>query len=222
MAKCLPGMPCYNTIVYTTYPKGCATTEPSPFSLPLASDDLYYAGPNLPYTGIQTEDELTVALQRIDVKIGELTLPLTVHTQAETLGEVVFTMSSPANNDDPTVRIYQNRVTTTDATVTTLHTLAIPLNTTAWLEVYVVARRTGGAAGAAGDSAGYFQRVLFKNIAGTVTQVSTSWDVVKEDQGAWHMDTVISGTDVLVQVTGAVNNNIVWHLAELKVMMVST
>lgn len=59
-------MPCYDTIVYRTYPKGCATTEPSPFTLPLASDDLYYAGPNLPYTGIQTEDNITEALQRID------------------------------------------------------------------------------------------------------------------------------------------------------------
>lgn len=70
MAKCVPGMPCYSTIVYTTYPKGCATTEPSPFSLPLASDDLYYAGPNLPYTGIQTEDTITDALQKIDVLLN--------------------------------------------------------------------------------------------------------------------------------------------------------
>lgn len=64
-------MSCYDTIVYTTYPKGCATTEPSPFSLPLASDDLYYSGPNLPYTGIQTNTDLTEALQRIDTAIGE-------------------------------------------------------------------------------------------------------------------------------------------------------
>lgn len=72
MSKCLPGMPCYgnNVIVYTTYPSGCATTVPSPFTLPLSSDDLYYAGPNLPYTGIQTGDTITVALQKIDVQLN--------------------------------------------------------------------------------------------------------------------------------------------------------
>lgn len=64
-------MPCYGpSVIYTTYPKGCATTEPSPFSLPLSSDNIIYTGPNLPYTGIQTDDELTDALQKIDQKIG--------------------------------------------------------------------------------------------------------------------------------------------------------
>src|SRR5690348_11985145 len=59
MSRCLPGMPCYETIVYKTYPKGYTTSEPSPFSLPLSSDDITYSGPNLPYTGIQTDTELT-------------------------------------------------------------------------------------------------------------------------------------------------------------------
>lgn len=72
MAKCVPGMPCYNNgvIVYTTYPAGCGTYTPSPFTLPLPSDDLYYAGPNLPYTGINTEDTITVALQKIDEQLS--------------------------------------------------------------------------------------------------------------------------------------------------------
>lgn len=72
MAKCVPGMPCYsnNVIVYTTYPAGCATTVPSPFTLPLSSDSVYYAGPNLPYTGIQTEDTITTAIQKIDVQLN--------------------------------------------------------------------------------------------------------------------------------------------------------
>jgi hypothetical protein len=69
MSKCLPGTPCYkgnDVIVYTTYPRGCTSSQRSPYSLPLPSDDIYYAGPNLPYTGIQTEDDLTIALQHID------------------------------------------------------------------------------------------------------------------------------------------------------------
>lgn len=70
MGQCLPGMPCYETIVYTTYPKGCVTTESSPFTLPLSSDNVVYTGPNLPYTGIQTDTNLTEALQRIDAKLN--------------------------------------------------------------------------------------------------------------------------------------------------------
>ena len=69
MGKCVPGMPCYqgnDVKVYTTYPKGCTTSTPSPYTFPLSSDDLYYAGPNLSYTGIQTEDTITVVLQKLD------------------------------------------------------------------------------------------------------------------------------------------------------------
>lgn len=73
MAKCLPGTPCYkgnDVIVYTTYPKGCTSSSSSPLTLPISSDNLYYSGPNLPYTEINTLDDLTVALQKIDVKLS--------------------------------------------------------------------------------------------------------------------------------------------------------
>lgn len=73
MGQCIPSMPCYGTndvVVYTTYPKGCTSSTASPFSLPLSSDSLYYAGPNLPYTGIQTNDDITEALQKIDALLS--------------------------------------------------------------------------------------------------------------------------------------------------------
>jgi hypothetical protein len=91
MAKCVPGMPCYgaNVIVYTTYPNGCLTTVPSPFTLPLSSDSIYYAGPNLPYTGIQTEDTLTEAIQKIDVQLNP---------------EVIFELFVSAIDNNPTLK----------------------------------------------------------------------------------------------------------------------
>lgn len=73
MSKCLPGMSCYeggDVRVYYTYPKGCSTSQPSPTTIPLSSDNVFYAGPNLPYTGIQTEMTLTEALQRVDVLLN--------------------------------------------------------------------------------------------------------------------------------------------------------
>src|SRR5690606_14084038 len=72
MSKCVPGMPCWTTayqsglVVYTTYPQRCTT----PNSTLLSSDGLYYAGSNLPYTGIQTEDLITVAIEKIDQKLS--------------------------------------------------------------------------------------------------------------------------------------------------------
>jgi|SRR5687768_3009261 len=74
--QCVPGMPCYTEgyVVLTTYPRGCTTTEPSPYTLPLSSANVYYAGANLPYTGIQTTMSLTEAIQRIDATLAPAAL----------------------------------------------------------------------------------------------------------------------------------------------------
>lgn len=92
MAKCLPNMPCYkggDVIVYYTYPKGCTTSTPSPYTLPLSSDDLIYTGPNLPYTGIQTDMTITESLQRIDVQLNP---------------EVIFDLLIAAIDNNPTLK----------------------------------------------------------------------------------------------------------------------
>ncbi len=74
MGKCLPGSPCYkgnDVTIYTTYPKGCTSSTYNPCtSFPIRSIDVYYSGPNLPYSGINTEMLLTEALQRIDTKLN--------------------------------------------------------------------------------------------------------------------------------------------------------
>lgn len=103
-------------------------------------------------------------------------------------------------------------VRTTDATVTTLATLPLEDSSTYQMVADVVARRTGGSAGSAGDGASYrllgtFYRVSAGNatLIGTVTTVHSA-----ESQGAWSATLTASGTDVLVRVTGAANNNISW------------
>lgn len=92
MSRCAPGTPCYrgnDVMVYTTYPRGCSTSQPSPFTLPLSSDDIYYAGPNLPYTGIQTEYDITTALQYIDSLFNP---------------EEIFDLFMRAIDDNPTLK----------------------------------------------------------------------------------------------------------------------
>ncbi len=67
--QCLPGMPCYGqgAVVQYTYPYGCSTAQ---YRLPIRTEDVYYSGPNLPYTGIQTATLVTEAIQRIDVLLN--------------------------------------------------------------------------------------------------------------------------------------------------------
>lgn len=100
--------------------------------------------------------------------------------------------------------------TTTGAGAQTVVTYAIPTNTSVMLTASVQARRTGGAAGSAGDTAGYSFVSIAKNVAGTVTINVISANAF-EDQAAWDAAFAVSGTNVQLNVTGATNNNINWQ-----------
>ena len=63
---------------------GCVTCTPS--------TNLCYAGPNLPNTGIQNNDTLSLALQKIDAAIGAL-IPTTT-TTTTTLAPISFGIST--------------------------------------------------------------------------------------------------------------------------------
>jgi len=128
-----------------------------------------------------------------------------------TLGASTLSLVSTATNDDPTENTEQNRVATTDATVTTLHTIAIPTSTTIALDCNVTARRTGGASGTAEDGAAYEARAVYKNVAGTATEIGENLVVVGESQAAWTADFAASAGNALLRVTGAAGNNITWH-----------
>lgn len=112
-------------------------------------------------------------------------------------------------------------VSTTDATVTTIIRVKVPSTTTVTILSSVAARRTGGAAGTAEDGAGYLRYSVWKNVAGTATQIgSTTAVATNESQAGWDVTHAASGDEVLIQVTGAVNNNITW-LANARVLRVS-
>lgn len=135
-----------------------------------------------------------------------------LHVVQSSLGTSVLKLVSTATNDDPTKDFAQGRVTTNNATITTVQTIATTTDTTLQIKAEVIGRRTGGTGGTAGDGAGYFIVGTFKNIGGTVTQIGTTTNVhVVEDQAGWGCVFTISGTNILVQITGATNNNVVWH-----------
>jgi len=75
-----------------------------------------------------------------------------VHAQEQTLGNEVTGSESVATNTYPSDRLFQGRGTTTNNTLTTIMTLAMPYADAAYnLEVWVIARRTGGSSGSTGD-----------------------------------------------------------------------
>lgn len=100
---------------------------------------------------------------------------------------------------------------TTDATVATLQTIAIPLNATVWIETTIVARRNGGTGGAAGDAAVYKRTSRFKNVGGTVTQHNLQSDYTSEDVGGYNGTLDFTGTNARVRITGAANTNVSWQ-----------
>lgn len=146
--------------------------------------------------------------------IGEdRALAAILHVVQPTLGNEAFRVESTATNDDPSERVFQNRAATTDATVTTLHSFTIPASTTFHLTVWVTARRTGGAAGTAEDGAGYMIAATIKNVAGTATLIgAVNQLVVQEDQAAWDATIDVTAATARVRVTGALDNNVTWHM----------
>jgi hypothetical protein len=147
------------------------------------------------------------------VGIGIGSIPsATLHINQATLGSDIFRLVSTATNDDPTESTFQNRVATTDATVTTIHTFTPSNNQSFFVEAKVVARRTGGAAGAADDGAAYIVYAICKKNAGTLTVITTSTTTIGESQAGWNADSIASGASLLIRVTGAVNNNVTWHM----------
>lgn len=129
-----------------------------------------------------------------------------------TLETTVLALTTVATNDDPILVWQQGRTTTTDATVTTIQTITTSSNTCIMIDAKVVARRTGGTAGTAGDVAAYGRRAAFKNVSGVLTQIGTTLAIgTFESQAGWDCTIDSSGTNIRVRGTGAANNDVTWH-----------
>jgi hypothetical protein len=105
---------------------------------------------------------------------------------------------------------------TTNATATAVLSVATTSNSALALDCLVLGRRTGGSSGAAGDCGAYVLRAVAKNVAGTLTIVGQATTTIGESQAGWDVAAVVSGTSLLVKVTGAANNNVSWTLSGQK------
>lgn len=163
---------------------------------------------------------LTTATERAqltgsgDFAVGLTTTPQArVHFRCPTLGARVSRLETTATADDVIHDVIQGRVATTSATVATLLTLTLADDTAYLIEARVLARRTAGAAGAAGDCAAYLRRALAHRTAGggAVLVGTVEAPFEREDQTAWDCTIDASGNDLRVRVTGAASNTVTWH-----------
>lgn len=103
------------------------------------------------------------------------------------------------------------KTTTTDNTATAILRVPIQSGKTTMVVAHLVARRTGGTAGTAGDSAWYQLMGAYKNVAGTLTGIGTPSLIGGEDQAAWDFYFTSSGDEIVLTVLGATNNDITWE-----------
>lgn len=141
----------------------------------------------------------------------DVTVPV-LHVQARATATIVQRLVSEATNDNPIEEVVQNRVATTAAAITTLHTFTIPASTTYAIVATVTARRTGGAAGTAEDGARYVIYGTYKNVAGTATIIGSLTTMYDESVVTYAADLSVTGATVICRVTGVVNTNITWHM----------
>jgi hypothetical protein len=145
------------------------------------------------------------------VAIGKNSATGSLDILQPTLGIPVLTLATTATNTDPSEVTTMGRVATTNATVTTIDTIAVPATTTVALESIVIARRTGGAAGAAEDGARYKLSAVYKNVAGTATIIGGITQLADESVAGYDATFALTGGNVEITVTGVVNTNITWH-----------
>ena len=123
--------------------------------------------------------------------------------------DVLRRVPTANNNVDDRVK----KITTTDATVTTVDTIPITASSTYLIQARVIGRRTGGVSGTADDGCSYVRRGTYTTKSGVVTLLGAVETIGtdREDQAGFDATLTISGTNVLVRVTGAASNNMSWQ-----------
>jgi len=114
---------------------------------------------------------------------------------------------------------YGVNTNTTDATVTVAATRITSSNTIYYVKAKVVAVATGTFGS---DVAVYERLACIKNVAGTVTlQGSVTAIATIESNAAWDCTIGVSGTSIVVNVTGAAATAVTWHV-QLETISVKT
>lgn len=170
-------------------------------STAFTSGSLIYAGAS----GVYSQNNSNLFWDNTNVRLGIKIAAAPVKT-LHVGGDVRIEPTTSVTKD-----VTGATVNTTNATLTTLETISIPTDTVVLIETRVHSRKTGGAGvGTIGDGNAYIRTVKAKNVGGTVTIGTISSTFTSEDINQFNATLAVSGTNVLVQVTGAVNDNVTW------------
>lgn len=101
----------------------------------------------------------------------------------------------------------KNTATTTDATVTTVTTIAIPDNTVVLIDAYIVGRRTD----AAGRAVYVRRAAVYREAAGGATlQGAVDSPLTRESAGGYNATIGVSGNNAIITVKGLAAHTINW------------
>ncbi|NHZ84276.1 MAG: hypothetical protein GWP19_00155 [Planctomycetia bacterium] len=100
--------------------------------------------------------------------------------------------------------------TTTTAAIQTIDTVPIPTDKAVKITADVVAKKDDIT-----EQGGFVKQAQFANNSGTVTKQGATGSLFHEAQAGWDVTFVISGTDVLIKVTGAAATNIDWKCSRI-------
>lgn len=148
------------------------------------------------------------ALVEVRTLSGSTAIPLI--SRAGMVGQPVFQVTSDDGTayTPPTDTTIHGRVSTSDATTTSLLRLTVPDATLITVRARIRARSTGH------NGALYVIEGAFKRNGGSLTPVGSAVvkTVEKEDVSSWNADLVVySSSQVEVNVTGAAATAITWH-----------
>jgi hypothetical protein len=148
--------------------------------------------PTIPST--ETIDETWIAT---DLKIGEIFI--------NTADQKIWYRATNGIVEITGTNGLQPQTTTADATPVDALTIPIAESTCRFLEISVVAMQDD-------DSRGYYKtfKACYRNDAGTVNLVGTAITVEQDDFTTATSSLSISGTNVIVSVTGEAATDIVW------------
>lgn len=214
----------YNTVTQSFRGRANATTGSFMLNTsPLANAIPFYSNTTTLSTNSGLTFNGTTFTTPNVVSNGNITLTGLISSTQPTNGGGNFVATTNfVGGADPSLTMSQIAVNTTNATPTNLVSNAVPLlEATIMMKGLLHAYRTGGSGGTNGDCAFYEIQYLFNTVAGTTNVVNGSVTVIGESNAAWNCTvSVLGGTVIEINVTGAANNNITWQMVKLETSII--
>jgi len=167
-------------------------------------------------------DEILIAQNDLGIRVDQfgnvgIGVPYTETTiKARTHIKGVDAITLSNQRLEPVNGVYQDTtgatIPTTNAAVTPLETIDIPADTIVMIESFITCRKTAGVGvGAIGAGNGYVRTVKAQNIGGVVTIGVVQSSFTSESITAFNATFAVSGTNVVINVTGALSDDVTWN-----------